>query len=502
MRVLVIGAGLAGLSATERLLDEKAEVVVVDSFPLPGGRVASFEAETHVAGLVPGDIVEHGLHAWFQHYHALFGLMERAGVPKPAFAGRGIYFWHPGSGHTVIEGGPFLWLINALKLPEPLRGPRGVALRAFSRLIAALQGALANPDETDRATAISVLRDAGVPEPAIQHIFRPCLFSLTSLSLEELSALEFLRWMSNILPDPRIRCVPGGGTQAMCAPITAGLRARGADFRFGVEVTALSVDADGRVRATLAKAPDRTGVRHVLVPGFQPAEPPDADSFDAIVCTLPWDRLLQVTRDEPKLQELPAFQEMKALRNVHPLTIRLWFERPLEGTGERYVLCSGTLFDVLRPTPERQRYPGVHLVDALVENIETHLPDFEYRGERYIPPGADHDGILATVLQDLERLYPGQIANNRLMRSFLHTREGIIACRPGVWNRRPSQYLGRSDFVLAGDWTRQPYGVCMEGAVRSGELAVRALMSGTPRAPSRTAFGQLSHRMRSIFDFG
>jgi hypothetical protein len=327
------------------------------------------------------------------------------------------------------------------------------------------------------------------------------MFSLTSLPLEELSALELLRWMSNILPDPRIRCIAGGGTQAMCAPITEYLRSRGADFRFGVEVRSLKV-VGGRVRASLAQAPDRTGLRHVLVQDFQPAEPPDPASFDAIVCTLPWERLIEVAHGEPRLLELPAFQAFRSLKNVHPLTIRLWFERPIEGTGERYVLCSGTVFDVLRPTAEPHRYDGVHMVDALVENIETHLPGFQYRGERYIPQGADHQLILSRVLPDLERLYPGQIADNRVERSFLHTREGIIACNPGVWARRPAQYVGLPDFVLGGDWTRQPYGVCMEGAVRSGQLAARALMDGRQCDVTPRAFGQVAYSVRSMFDFG
>ena len=256
MRVLVLGAGLAGLSAAERLVDSGATVTVVDSFPVPGGRVASFDVKTAVAGLEPGDVVEHGLHAWFQHYEALFGLMARAGVKKPPFAGNGIYFWDSDRGHYVIRGGPGVWLINALRLPEAMRGPRGAALAAFGRLIAHLEPALRRPEETDRETALSLLRRMGVPEPAIEHVFRRCLFSLTSLPFEELSALELLRWMSNILPDPRVRCLDGGGTAAMAAPMAEYLRARGVDFRFGVEVRRLWAEGD-HVRLKLEQAPDR-----------------------------------------------------------------------------------------------------------------------------------------------------------------------------------------------------------------------------------------------------
>lgn len=497
MRVLVIGAGLAGLSATERLLDAGASVVVVDAFPVPGGRTASFDVPVPVAGLVPGDVVEHGLHAWFQHYHALHALMDRAGLPRPHLAGNGIHLWHPGRGHTAIEGGPFFWLVSSLRLPGALRGSRRAALAAFGRLIQRLEGALAEPAVTDRSSAIALLREVRLPEPAIDHVFRPCLFSLTSLPLEELSALEFLRWMSGIIPDPRVRCPDGGTTASMGAPIARHLRSRGADFRFGVEVTKLSLSGN-RVRVVLRQAPDRTGVRHVLVPGFAPAEVPDARSFDAVVSTLPWERLLELSRGDAGFERLEAWAGMRGLRNVHPLTIRLWFERPIPSAVERYVLSSGTLFDVLRPTREPHRHPGgIRLVDALVENVEA--AGLPYGGERFLGPSPERDALLARVLADLERVYPGEIRGNPVARSFLHTREGIVACRPGTYALRAPQFIGLPGFVLAGDWTRHPFGVCMEGAVRSGTLAVDALLAGRGSEPRPWAFRHVAHSVRSIF---
>src|SRR5260221_5997791 len=75
MRVLVIGAGLSGLAATEALLDAGARVVVIDAFPVPGGRVASFEARVAVAGVLPGGIVPARGLASFQPCHPPFRVM-------------------------------------------------------------------------------------------------------------------------------------------------------------------------------------------------------------------------------------------------------------------------------------------------------------------------------------------------------------------------------------------------------------------------------------------
>jgi phytoene dehydrogenase-like protein len=303
-----------------------------------------------------------------------------------------------------------------------------------------------------------------------------------------------------VLPDPRIRCIEGGGTTAMCDPIARYLQARGADLRLGVEVTRMWLDPTERVRVELARAPDRTGVRHVLVPGFEPAQPPAADAFDAIVCTLPWERLLAVSEGDPALMRQPAWSNLRRLRNVHPLSIRIWFERPIEGADEHYILAKGTLFDVLRPTREPERYAGVRLIDCLVEDVDTHLPELEFEREAYLAPGPMQTQILARVLTDLERMYPGQIRDNPVLRTFLHTREGIIACRPGVWSLRAPADVGLSNFVLAGDWTQHGWGVCMEGAVRSGQLAVDRLASGPLTAARAPTFASLGRSVITWFD--
>jgi hypothetical protein len=279
----------------------------------------------------------------------------------------------------------------------------------------------------------------------------------------------------------------------MYDPILRYLERRGADVRLGVEVTRMSLDPEERVHVQLAQAPDRTGLRHVLVPGFEPAQPPAPESFDRIVCTLPWERLQSVSERDPALMRHPVWMKLRELRNVHPLSIRIWFERPIEGADEHYILSRGTLCDVLRPTREPQRYPGVRLIDALVEDIDARLPELKYEREMYVAPGPLQASILERVLADLEHMYPGQIRSNRVLRTFLHSREGIVACRPGVWSLRAPTDVGLRNFVLAGDWTQHGWGVCMEGAVRSGQLAADRLVHGrTPaaRAPTFAALGR------------
>ena len=74
--VLIIGAGLAGLSAALELAERKYKVTVRDAMPVVGGKLA-VRQEKNAAGTF---WVEHGLHMWFENYHVLRNIRDRLGV--------------------------------------------------------------------------------------------------------------------------------------------------------------------------------------------------------------------------------------------------------------------------------------------------------------------------------------------------------------------------------------------------------------------------------------
>lgn len=73
-KILVLGAGLSGLSAAIHLRDQGAEVVVVDSNE-PGGKAKTVEPR-------PGWVVESGPHSFTHRAEAIFRLAARVGVAE------------------------------------------------------------------------------------------------------------------------------------------------------------------------------------------------------------------------------------------------------------------------------------------------------------------------------------------------------------------------------------------------------------------------------------
>ena len=74
--VLIIGAGLAGLSAALELSERGYQVVIKDELPFIGGKLGTKKVRTS-----QGDFyVEHGLHMWFYQYYMCKEILERLKV--------------------------------------------------------------------------------------------------------------------------------------------------------------------------------------------------------------------------------------------------------------------------------------------------------------------------------------------------------------------------------------------------------------------------------------
>lgn len=76
--VLIVGAGLAGLSAALELAERGYRVDIRDAMDVVGGKLAVHQ-KTNEAGTF---WVEHGLHMWFDNYHVFKDIRARLGVNK------------------------------------------------------------------------------------------------------------------------------------------------------------------------------------------------------------------------------------------------------------------------------------------------------------------------------------------------------------------------------------------------------------------------------------
>jgi len=91
--VVIIGAGLAGLSCGFEIIEQGREVAIFESRDVVGGRTSSWDED--------GMLVESGLHRFLGYYEALPRLINNAGIEL-----EDIIVWEDEIEIRLPDGGP------------------------------------------------------------------------------------------------------------------------------------------------------------------------------------------------------------------------------------------------------------------------------------------------------------------------------------------------------------------------------------------------------------
>jgi monoamine oxidase len=95
--------------------------------------------------------------------------------------------------------------------------------------------------------------------------------------------------------------------------------------------------------------------------------------------------------------------------------------------------------------------------------------------------GRDPKEVLGEVLGELQEIWPPSAAAQLVHHRMLTQPGAVFSVRPGTDAMRPAQRTPIAGLYLAGDWTATGWPATMEGAVRSGYLAVEALLADIGR---------------------
>jgi 15-cis-phytoene desaturase len=435
--VVVVGAGLAGLSCGFELSSQGRGVLLLEAGRVVGGRTASWDEG--------GMRVESALHRVLGFYEAFPDLLRRAGIDIDQ-----IIYWEDqveirlpdGRGSGVFGAAPlyrpFLTLAGFLGNFELLSLLDRITLSTF--LTAGLVEYFANPAGLDQVSVREKAEAGGVTENAIQTVLVPLTSGLYFLPPERYSAYAFFGTLGPYLPrllTVRVGAFLGGMTEVMAAPIAAAIVRNGGEVRTQAGVTRLLTD--GRRVNGVEVAGERIVADHVvLATGLAPAQ-----------------RLIRQA-----LGSHPWFQPMLRLPTMPAVSIQIELDGPsmqLDRTtfGPGTVLAS---FAEQSRTTFRQS-PG--RLSVILTPPETFL-------------GMDPAAILEITCRDAERL--GLRVRNHVV-SYRVTRfpADFYSFEPGNDALRPPQATPVEGLTLAGDYTRQQYLATMEGAVVSGRLAARAV---------------------------
>ena len=448
--VLILGGGLAGLTAAKRLTDKGFQVKVLEKREIFGGKVSAWKDDE-------GDWIESGTHCFFGAYSVLYDLMKEIKTDHAVL-------WKEHQLTYTLAGGEH-FTFNTWDLPSPLHLLPAIVkngyfsfgeMAAFAKSLIplALKKEKYAPTQ-DHLTFTAWAHEKKFGNRLLEKMFRPMALALKFIPPEEISAkiiLDVTETFYRIPDASRMGFLKGSPQEYLTQPLIDYSASKGAIFKNRTVVEELLFDGT-----------EINGVQ------LRNGEILTADYY---LCALPIHNLNKVLPDALKKHD-PFFGNLDKLEGVPVISVQIWYDREI--TDADNVLFS----------PD-----GVIPVYA---NLARTTPDYcTLRGEPFsgktrfefcVAPAKDlmalpKEEIIRLVDQSVRNCFPDTSRGAKILKSTLvKIPQSVYAPLPNMEQYRPSQKTPLRNLFLAGGFSRQLYYDSMGGAVMSANLAVDGMVN-------------------------
>ena len=433
-KVVVLGAGYAGLAAANELILRGHDVTLIEGRALLGGRAHSF------VDTKSGLVLDNGQHILMGCYHESLALLRKLGVLDRLYSPpRMVVPFISEKGRSVL----------AATAPEPLHLLSALlgygeltAVDKFAAIKLAVRMRLGQEPHPHETVDVWMKRWGQTPN-MVRALWEPlCIAALNepvSTASAQLFALVIRRSFLAGAADSSI-LLSRVGLSELFAPETKRLleMCRGA-IRVQAPVTSLRFEG--------------TSLREIKLSDGTSIQP------EAVVSALPWHVLRGLLPGESKLA--------RACGQIHDapiVSLHLWLERPI--LDEPFV--------GLLDSPVHWVFSRDHIHGPNPAGQEGHVVTAVVSGARDL---VDKTGpeLEELTLKELARFIPESAGVRVLHRMVYKARSATFAATPETEPLRPDATTEWSNLWLAGDWTNTGLPATIEGAVVSGNRAARAL---------------------------
>jgi hydroxysqualene dehydroxylase len=452
-RIVVVGGGLAGLAAALDCADHGAEVTLLERRNRLGGLTWSFEHN--------GFWVDNGQHVFLRCCYEYLNFLERIGASGDFELPQRLDI--PVVAPAVGAGAaPRVGRLRRSDLPAPFH--LASSLLRFPHLPLA--------DRVVLGRAVAGLRRLRLDDPALDDQVFGDWLRARGQSEAAIAAV----W--DLITVPTVNLRAADASLAMAAKVfQTGLLTDKSAADMGWSKVPLGRAHGDRAAAALAKSgvKVRTGTRVLGIdagsaplpgPSFSVRSDTGTSEADAVIVAVPHTEAAAILPEDA----LPARQRLVELGSSAIVDVHLVFDRPVT----RWPVMAGcrsaaqwvfdrTASSGLETRPGGPQYLAVSLsaADALV--------------------GRRPDDLTAWIQTELTRLLPAAGEARVLDSLVTKERQATFRARPGTGRLRPPQKTRWPGLAVAGAWTDTGWPATMEGAVRSGRAAARAVRSDDRR---------------------
>ena len=432
-KVVVLGAGYAGLAAATELILRGHDVTLVEGRALLGGRAHSF------VDTKSGQVLDNGQHILMGCYHETLALLGQLGVMDRLYSPPSLQVpFVSGKGRSSL----------AATLPAPLHLLSALlgygelsAADKFSAVKLAIRLRLGQSPAADETAETWLLRWKQTP-----NIIRALWDPLCVAALNEPVATGSAQLFATVIR----RSFLGGADDSKILLSRVGL-----SELFAPEVRRLIEMCRGSIRL---QAPvtglrfESSALREIKLGDGSTLQP------DAVVSTLPWHVLRAFLPGESKLA-----QACRKIQDAPIVSLHLWLDRP--------ILCEP--FVGLLDSPVHWVFSRDHIHGAEAGQ-SGHVITAVVSGARDLVEKSAAE-LEDLTMKELGRFLPEARDARVLHRMVYKARSATFAATPETEPLRPGANTDWSNFWLAGDWTDTGLPATIEGAIVSGCRAARAV---------------------------
>ncbi|MFU8802280.1 MAG: FAD-dependent oxidoreductase [Bradymonadaceae bacterium] len=446
--VVIIGGGLAGLTAAVGLVNAGLDVTVIEQDKRLGGRAQSWVDPT------TGDEIHIGPHIFLSAYPNMFKFLDELGT-------RDRIVWQKDHFITLADG-PNKMIMHQAPLPAPLhflpamftdeRMTTADKLSGFPVTLYAMQMTEEDVLRLDGMNAYAFLRRMGVSKRLIDDFWSFACMSIMNVPIELCSAGALMRFYQRFIGKSNF-CFgfPDGGLGDLFAPQARALiEAKGSRVLLNTTVDSFLGD-DQNVTGVQLKNGKTIEARYTI-------------------CALPPQALRRISK--------PAWRDehetFANLVHFHPspyVSSYIWFDRKITDMKmwarvhtPNDLNCD--FYDLSNINRGWEDKPSVITSNIIFCNRADGMSDEE---------------IFEATLRELSEFLP-QARPENVTHWVVNRIPMAIHCPyPGTERRRPRVKTPVENLWLAGDWIRTGLPSSMESACASGWLAAQEILEHTGR---------------------